>query len=98
MMAPVEPLVADELTIAPHVSDGVLELRWTGRSISRQPARVILPYLKTCLDAAAEGGLTLRLHFERMQHVNSSTMLALVQVVHEARRRPTRLVFVYDAC
>lgn len=38
----------------------------------------------------------MQLHFETIEHMNSSTITAIIQIVQEARARSTRLVFIYD--
>lgn len=79
----------------PDDSD-VLKLVWHGKSTDRQPSKTVLPYLCAALDRAAELGRKLELRFEELEHFNSSTISALVQLIHEARRRNSPMALVYD--
>ena len=97
-MATVERLVSGDLTIDPTPStpDGAIVLVWRGRSTDRQPARVILPYVTPCLERALHLKVPLRMHFELLEHMNSSTITAVIQIIQEARTRGTKLTIVYD--
>jgi hypothetical protein len=72
-----------------------LRLDWRGRSTDRQPEIVLAPFFRQVLDAAGQGG-ALELHFEALDHFNSSTITAIIGLVAQARARGTRLVLVYD--
>jgi hypothetical protein len=93
-----ERLVSGDLTIDPQPAppDGSIVLDWQGRSTDRQPARAILPYVTPCLERALHLKVPLRMHFEKLEHMNSSTITAVIQIIQEARSRGTRLVLVYD--
>ncbi len=97
-MTELERLVSADLTIEPGPSpaDGSFVLLWRGRSADRQPARVIIPYVTPVLERALHQCVPLRMHFEDLEHMNSSTITAIIQIIQEARSRGTRLVVVYD--
>jgi hypothetical protein len=97
-VATIERLVAGDLTIdpAPSPPDGSIVLVWRGRSTDRQPARIILPYVTPCLERALHLKVPLRMHFELLEHMNSSTITAVIQIIQEARARGTRLTIAYD--
>jgi hypothetical protein len=94
----IERLVSGDLTIdpLPALPDGSIVLDWLGRSTDRQPARAILPYVTPCLERALHLKVPLRMQFEKLEHMNSSTITAVIQIIQEARSRGTRLVLVYD--
>jgi hypothetical protein len=98
-VAPIEQLVSGDLSIIPRPSsdDGSIVLDWRGRSTDRQPARVIVPYITPCLERALHLKVALEMHFEHLDHMNSSTITAVIQIIQEARTRGTRLVLVYSA-
>ena len=93
------PLVSGELTIGlePSHADGSVVLAWRGRSVHRQPARTILPCVMPWLDRAQKLAVPLEMRFEVLEHMNSSTVTTIVQIIQEARTRGTQLVLVYDA-
>lgn len=91
-------LKAGDLTIAVTAAPepgGPLRLDWRGRSTDRQPEIVLAPFFRQALDAAGPGG-ALELHFEALDHFNSSTITAIIGLVAQARARGTRLALVYD--
>jgi hypothetical protein len=94
-----EDLVSGDLKIA--ISNGdpgaAMELHWTGKSNDRQPVRVLAPFFRAVLDHAAAHSQGVAMHFERIDHFNSSTVTAIIQLIHEARRRSVALELVYDA-
>jgi hypothetical protein len=91
-----EPLIAGDLTIAVRAEPSeTLICDWTGKSNDRHPAKVIAPYLDALLAAAGQGG-GLEVHFEALDHFNSSTITVLIRLIQNARARGVRLVFVYD--
>jgi hypothetical protein len=94
----VAPLIFKELTIQPAMSANgdAIDLIWRGRSLDRHPAPTIVPYVTAILETAAADNLIVRLHFETIDLMNSSTITAVIQIIREARRQKTRLEIVFD--
>jgi hypothetical protein len=92
------PLAFGDLTIEPRggSTDDALELFFRGRSNDRHPARTVVPYVGDALGAASAADKPLRLHFETIEHMNSSTITAVIQIIQEARARRTKLEIVFD--
>jgi hypothetical protein len=96
----VHPLASDGLTIDPiddRAGGGAIRLLWKGRSTARNPGELLVPYFQAVFESAVESGrATVEMHFERMEHFNSSTVGALIYLIQDARGRQLPLVFVYD--
>jgi hypothetical protein len=75
---------------------GTLRLYWKGRSGARSPAAVLTPYFERALADVSARGVPLEMHFEQLEHFNSSTVAALIHLIQSARSRDVRLIFVYD--
>lgn len=91
-------LKAGDLSIAVTPSPdaaGVLRLDWRGRSTDRQPEIVLAPFFRQVLDAVGPGG-ALELHFEPLDHFNSSTITAIIGLLAQARARGIKLTLCYD--
>lgn len=91
-----EDLNAGELQIkceAPAPSS--LALRMRGKSTSREPAKILMPYLTRCLEAVGKNG-TVAVHFEQLDHFNSSTIAAIVQFINAAQDKSTHVELHYD--
>lgn len=73
-----------------------LQLLWKGKSNSRHPSDVLGPYFRDVLGAAVQRGVPLELHFERLEHFNSSTITSVIKLIQDARARSVKLVLVYD--
>jgi hypothetical protein len=93
-MAPL--LLVGDLEIAAETPGDAVRLRWAGKSNDRQPAKTVGPYLHTALNEAARSGGALELCFESLQHLNSSTIALIVELVQRARQKGVRLALVYD--
>jgi hypothetical protein len=74
----------------------VIELTWLGRSTDRYPGKVLMPYFQGVLAEAGSRGVPLELHFQKLEHFNSSTITMIIQLIQEARSKGVRLVMSYD--
>ena len=69
---------------------------WRGKSNERNPPEILRPWFDALLAAASEGKVPVEMHFERIEHFNSSTINALIRLIQSARKASVRLVLVYD--
>jgi hypothetical protein len=97
----VQPLASDGLTIelldAKAASEGAIKFVWKGRSVARNPGELLVPYFQRVFQEAADRGpVPVEMHFEVMEHFNSSTVGALIHLIQDARGRRVPLIFVYD--
>ena len=93
-----QSLIVGDLRIE-AMEDGVvpsLQLVWKGKSNSRQPSEMLGPYFRDVLAAASSRGVPLVLHFEKLEHFNSSTITSVIKLIQDARSRAVKLVLVYD--
>ncbi len=93
-----ENLVADDLTIeaAEGPPPGPLVLTWKGKSDDRYPGKVLGPYFAQVLARAGERRSAVEMHFEKLDHFNSSTIAAVIRFIQDARQRGVKLVIVYN--
>lgn len=92
-----EDLIAGDLKIQAVQREPILlELLWTGKSNARNPTAVLQPYFSQILAKAQEQTLLIELHFEKLDHFNSSTITAIIQLIQEARTKAVKLVIVFD--
>ena len=92
-----EGLVSGDLRIDSVERDGLLVIEWRGRSTDRVPAQTIGPYVRPLFDIAREKSLGIEMRFHALEHFNSSTITAVVQLIQDARAKNLRLALVYDA-
>jgi hypothetical protein len=57
---------------------------------------VLAPYFRDVLATADTRKVPLELHFEKLEHFNSSTITSIIQLIQDSRARGVKLVLVYD--
>jgi hypothetical protein len=75
---------------------GVLHVRLSGKSSSRDAGKVLAPLFDEVLAAATDEQRSVVLHFERLEYFNSSTIAALIQFARTAQERGVALTVTYD--
>jgi hypothetical protein len=93
-----QSLIVGDLRIE-AMEDGVarsLQLLWKGKSNSRHPSEMLAPYFRDVLAAASARDLPLEMHFEKLEHFNSSTISSIIKLIQDARLRAVKLILVYD--
>jgi hypothetical protein len=90
-----ESLTSGDLSI--EVVDGTpIRCLWKGKSNDRQPGKVLHPFFQDLLGAAAAASAGVEMHFEALEHFNSSTISTLIRLIQNARDRGVQLLMVYD--
>lgn len=89
-------LIAGELKIDVVDADDAVRLIWLGKSNERQPDKALAPFFGVALEHAGARKIPIELHFESLEHFNSSTIASIIQLIQEARSRENRLVIVFD--
>jgi hypothetical protein len=94
-----EDLQAGDLTVTVSELAGALRLDWKGKSNNREPAKILAPFFaEVAKRAAALGGKpAVEMHFEALEHFNSSTITSLIQFIQTSRSRGLSLIIVFDA-
>lgn len=93
-----DDLVAGDLTIeaVEHPGTDPIRLNWKGKSNDRHPGKVLGAYFGNILAVAAQRKVPVEMHFEKLEHINSSTIASVIQLIQEARQKDVKLVLVYD--
>jgi len=94
----VDALESGDLRIDVTASPAALVCTWTGKSNDRNPQQALGPWFEKLL--ADAGGRSpaakVEMHFEKLEHFNSSTISALIRLIQSARGKGVKLAFVYD--
>lgn len=98
---PLRDFSADSLTLRVSSSQDAkaaegISLIWSGKANLRYPMEVLGPYFDTLVTAAEERGNLLEFHFETLEHLNSSTILALMRLIQTLRQKRIRLRIFFD--
>lgn len=93
-----QSLIVGDLRIE-ALEDGAppaVQLLWKGKSNERHPNDALAPYFREVLAMAGTRKLPIELHFEKLEHFNSSTITSIIQLIQDSRARAIKLVLVYD--
>jgi hypothetical protein len=92
-----ENLTSGDLTIEVAVTpDGVHACTWRGKSNERNPPEILKPWFEKLLAAVTERNGLIEMHFEKIDHFNSSTITALIKLIQTCRKSNVKLAMVYD--
>jgi hypothetical protein len=92
-----ENLKSGDLTIEVAVlPDGTYSCTWRGKSNERNPPEILKPWFEKLIAAATEGKSGIEMHFEKIDHFNSSTITALIKLIQVCRKSTVKLAMVYD--
>src|SRR5689334_16565818 len=72
-----------------------IRLDWKGKSNDRQPSVALAPFFSDVAKHATASGVGIEMHFEMLEHFNSSTITALIQLIQDLREKRVRLVLVF---
>lgn len=90
-------LHAGDLTIeVAEAPDGVFHCTWKGKSNERNPPEILKPWFEKLLAAVGDKKSSIEMHFEKIEHFNSSTITALIRLIQICRKTSIKLVMVYD--
>ena len=79
--------------------DDLVRLTWRGKSTARNPSQLLHPYFQGILAGLSPTGApprTLHLAFEHLEHFNSATISALIQLIHQCRALSAKLRITFD--
>lgn len=75
--------------------EGVIRCTWKGKSNERNPPEILKPWFDKLLGEVGSRG-TIEMHFEAIEHFNSSTITALIRLIQSCRKAGVKLAMVYD--
>lgn len=88
-------LTSGDLTIEVAHSDAIYRCTWKGKSNERNPPEILKPWFDKLLSSVGKGE-TVEMHFEKIEHFNSSTITALIRLIQACRKAGIKLAMVYD--
>lgn len=92
-----ENLHAGELSIEVSIpNDATVRVDLSGRSTDRNPADILVPYFVTLAGEVGRRRASLEVHFEAMQHFNSSTIGAFIEIFEHLRKEGIKHTVVFD--
>jgi hypothetical protein len=80
-----ESYVHDQLQLNASEDESALTIRFSGKSILREPAEFVMPILVRALEDATNSQKRLVLDFCELAYMNSSTLTPVIKVLERAR-------------
>lgn len=93
-----ENLQHEELSIQVDSSvAGRLRLSWLGKSTSRMPGGVLVPFFKKVVDEAVRLQVEVDNDLSKLQHLNSSTLAAMIGIIRLFNDAKVPMRILYDS-
>ena len=90
-------LQISDLTIeVAETPDAVFRCTWRGKSNERNPPEILKPWFDKLLASVGDKSGSIEMHFEKIEHFNSSTITALIRLIQSCRKAGIKLAMVYD--
>lgn len=94
---PMEKLQVSDLTIdVVETPESIFQCTWLGKSNERNPPEILKPWFDKLLAAVRDKSGSVEMHFEKIDHFNSSTITALIRLIQACRKSEIKLEMVYD--
>ncbi len=94
-MSTTETFKNDQLTIDRKETKDELQLRFSGKSILRDPSDFVLPILLEALEMAEKASKRLTMDFRELSYMNSSTFTPVIKLLERARLGEARVTAIY---
>ncbi len=91
-----ENLMHGDLQIEVTEVNNVFSCTWRGKSNERNPPEILKPWFDKLLVEVTDKKAGLEMHFEKIEHFNSSTITALIRLIQFCRKSNIALAMVYD--
>ena len=72
------------------------DIAWVGRGSDARARAALVAWFERVLERASVDGTRVEMRFELLDHANSATITAILQMIQEARARRVPLAVVFD--
>jgi len=83
------------LTLEVRENNNAISIRWTGKSVDREPANFITPVLVDAIRKSSDDDKRVTLDFRELAYMNSSTITPIIKTLERAKRGKTRVTVTY---
>jgi len=83
-----------ELTVTEN--EDSISLKWSGKSIDREPGKFINPILLDLIKRSSDIGKRVILDFCHLSYMNSSTITPIIKVLERAKKGKNKITVRYD--
>jgi len=83
------------LNLEVEENNSAINIRWTGKSVDREPAKFITPILVDSIRKSGDQSKRITLDFRELAYMNSSTITPIIKMLERAKRGKTRVTVIY---
>ena len=83
------------LTLELRENNNSITIRWTGKSVDREPSNFITPILVDAIRKSSDHDKRVTLDFRELAYMNSSTITPIIKTLERAKRGKTRVTITY---
>ena len=93
-----ETQVFEENLLKIHLTENneSIHIGFTGKSVERDPGKMIMPILLNVLKNTGEENRHIILNFCQLDYMNSSTITPIIKILERAKRGNNRLTVLYN--
>jgi hypothetical protein len=84
------------LELAVDEADDRITVRWQGKANTRRPAALLRPFFDELVAHAARSRKPIEFRMAELEHISSSTIVVVVQLVKRLEEAGVRLAIEYD--
>lgn len=94
-MGEAESFTSNLLTIEVRENINSINVKWTGKSIDREPTNFITPILVDAIRKSSDHDKRIILDFRELAYMNSSTITPIIKTLERAKRGKTQITLIY---
>ena len=94
-MGEAKSFTSNLLTIQVRENINSINVKWTGKSIDREPTDFITPILVDAIRKSSDDDKRIILDFRELAYMNSSTITPIIKTLERAKRGKTQITVRY---
>ena len=94
-MGEAKSFTSNLLTIQVRENINSINVKWTGKSIDREPTDFITPILVDAIRKSSDHDKRIILDFRELAYMNSSTITPIIKTLERAKRGKTQITLIY---
>ncbi len=94
-MGEAKSFTSNLLTIQVGENINSINVKWTGKSIDREPTNFITPILVDAIRKSSDDHKRIILDFRELAYMNSSTITPIIKTLERAKRGKTQITLIY---
>ncbi len=89
-------IVKNNLKLQAFEKDTYLKIRWLGKSMDRNPAEYLSPFLNDAVAFSEKENRNIVMDFTELNYMNSSTITPIVQMLDDVKMKGLNLTILYS--